>query len=63
MFRMCWSFWEEMGEGVTDSGVTGILQAMGTPKRMQAQGRWRTEKYLLHSGRVGGSLKSCHTQE
>lgn len=29
---------EEMGEGVTVSEVTGILQAMGYPKRMQAQG-------------------------
>lgn len=39
MFRTCWSFWEEMGEGVTDSEVTGVLQAIGNPKRMQAQGR------------------------
>lgn len=25
-----------MGEGATDSEVTGILQAMGNPRRMQA---------------------------
>lgn len=30
-------------------GVRGadIVQAMGNPKRMQAQGRWGTEKYCI----------------
>lgn len=37
------------GDGGRGYGFRGadIVQAMGNPKRMQAQGRWGTEKYCI----------------
>lgn len=46
-----------MGEGVTVSEVTGVLQAVGNPKRMQAQGDGERRNAYCVLGVLEGVLR------